>query len=58
MKAIERVMAAYRPTYKVTEEQAETVRKELSKFIDELFSGRAPEPPKSNQATAVFKVGH
>lgn len=48
MKAIDRVMAAYRRTYKLSEEQAELARIELSKFIDELLDGKMPRPPKSN----------
>lgn len=50
MKVIERVMAAYRRTHQLTEEQAEIVRQDLSKFIDELLAGRLPERAKSPEA--------
>jgi hypothetical protein len=42
MKAIDRVMAAYAKVHKLTDEQAATARKELSRFIDQLLSGRMP----------------
>jgi hypothetical protein len=40
MKAIDRVMRAYLNTRKLTEDEALRVRAELSKFIDELMSGK------------------
>jgi hypothetical protein len=49
MKAIDRVMAAYAKVYKLTDEQANNVRKELTSFIEKLLDGRLPEKPeKSN----------
>jgi hypothetical protein len=46
MKAIDRIMAAYRHTHTLTEEQAQSVRNDLSKFIDDLIAGRLPKPSK------------
>jgi hypothetical protein len=49
MKAIDRVMAAYAKVYKLTDEQAINVRKELTSFIEKLLDGRVPErSDKSN----------
>jgi hypothetical protein len=49
MKAIDRVMAAYARVYKLTDAQANNVRKELTSFIEKLLDGRLPEKPeKSN----------
>jgi hypothetical protein len=50
MKAIDRVMAAYAKVHKVTDEQTEVVRGELSRFIDQLLYGRQPEGTE-NQRT-------
>jgi hypothetical protein len=50
MKAIDRVMAAYAKVHKVTDEQTELVRGELSRFIDQLLYGRQPEGAE-NQRT-------
>ena len=47
MKTIDRIMAAYQTAYKLTEEQTEAVRQNLSQFVNELLAGRLPEPPKS-----------
>ena len=43
MKAIDRVMAAYAKTHKLTDEQTEAVRKELSLFIDRIVDGKMPD---------------
>ena len=43
MKAIDRVMAAYAKTHKLTDEQAEAVRTELSLFIEQLLDGLMPD---------------
>jgi len=51
VKAIDRVMAAYRRSHKLTDLQADTIRTELSKFIDELLAERLPEPAKLNRQT-------
>jgi hypothetical protein len=49
MRAIDRVMAAYAKVHKLTDEQADVVRQELSGFISKLLDGRLPEKPeKSN----------
>jgi hypothetical protein len=49
MKAIDRVMAAYAKVHKLTDEQADIVRKDLTSFIAKLLDGRLPEKPeKSN----------
>jgi hypothetical protein len=48
MKAIDRVMRAYLTTRKLTEDDALRVRAELSKFIDELMSGKTTPPPTSS----------
>jgi hypothetical protein len=45
MKAIDRVMRAYLSTHKLTEEEASHVKAELSKFIDDLMSGKAAPVP-------------
>jgi hypothetical protein len=52
MKAIDRIMAAYAKTHKLTHEQANIVRKELSLFIDQLLCERVPERSK-NQTTTL-----
>jgi len=39
MRAIDRVMRAYSRTHKLTDEQHQEVRGELSKFIRELMLG-------------------
>jgi hypothetical protein len=46
MKAIDRVMAAYAKTHKLTDEQAEAVRTELSLFIEQLLDGPSQTAPK------------
>lgn len=46
MKTIDRVMAAYRQVYQLTDDQAKIVHDELVKFITELQSERLPRPPK------------
>jgi hypothetical protein len=46
MKAVERVMKAYLSTRKLSVEQTDLVRAQLTKFIDELLA-KTPEPPKS-----------
>jgi hypothetical protein len=38
MKAIDRIMAAYTKVHKLTDEQADTVRKELSFFVTQLLA--------------------
>jgi hypothetical protein len=43
MKTIDRVMAAYAKTHKLTDEQAEVVRREISQFIDQLLGGLTPD---------------
>jgi hypothetical protein len=43
MKAIDRVMAAYAKTQKLTDEQVNMVRKELSLIIDQFLSDQLPE---------------
>jgi hypothetical protein len=49
MKAIDRVMAAYAKVHKLTDEQADVVRRDLTSFITKLLDGRLPEKPeKSN----------
>jgi hypothetical protein len=48
VKAIDRVMAAYRRAHELTEDQAQTIRDDLSKFIDDLIAGKLPKSPKSN----------
>lgn len=58
MRAIERVMEAYRRTHNLTEEQAGMVREELSRFIDEMIAGRLPQSPKSNNPQRVVTGGH
>lgn len=40
MKAIDRVMNAYLSTRRLSDEQREFVRADLSKFIDDLKSGK------------------
>jgi hypothetical protein len=45
MKIIDRVMRAYERTHKLTEEQTDRVRAELSEFIDQLLLGNVPVPP-------------
>jgi hypothetical protein len=44
MPAIERIMKAYASKHELNPEQATLVRVELSRFIDELTSGKRPEP--------------
>jgi hypothetical protein len=51
VNAIDRVMAAYRRSHKLTDLQANTIRTELSKFIDELLAERLPEPAKLDRQT-------
>jgi hypothetical protein len=46
MKAVDRIMAAYARTHKLTEAQADMVRKELSLFIDHLLFDEQPESAK------------
>jgi hypothetical protein len=48
MKAIDRVMRAYLSSRKLTEDEAARVRAELSKFIDELMSGRTTQVPPTS----------
>jgi hypothetical protein len=48
MKAIDRVMAAYAKVYKLTDEQADIVRKDLTSFITKLLDGRLPEKPEKS----------
>jgi hypothetical protein len=43
MKAIDRVMAAYAKSHKLTDAQAEMVRRELSLFIDQFIDDRMPK---------------
>jgi hypothetical protein len=43
MNAVDRVMAAYAKTHKLTDEQADLVRKELSRFIEQFLDERLPE---------------
>jgi hypothetical protein len=51
MKAIDRVMAAYAKTHKLTDEQSEAVRRELSLFIDQFLDGHMPDrSPINSQA--------
>jgi hypothetical protein len=47
MKAVERVMKAYLSTRKLSVEQTDLVRAQLTKFIDELLAAKTPAPPKS-----------
>jgi hypothetical protein len=51
MKAIDRVMRAYLTTRKLTEDDALRVRAELSKFIDELMSGKTTRGPPTSSDT-------
>jgi hypothetical protein len=51
MKAIDRVMAAYAKVHKVTDEQTDLVRRELSSFIDQLLHGRQPEGSETQTET-------
>lgn len=53
MKAIDRVMAAYAKTHKLSDEQAETVRSELSRFIDQLLNARLSDPSKNQ--SGIFR---
>jgi hypothetical protein len=46
-------MAAYRRTHKVTEEEAERVRQELLKFIDDMRAGKLPDTLKSTRPPSV-----
>jgi hypothetical protein len=46
MNAVDRVMAAYAKTHKLTDEQADIVRKELSLFIEQFLYERLPEGSK------------
>jgi hypothetical protein len=48
MKAIDRVMAAYAKVYKLPDEQADIVRKDLTSFITKLLDGRLPEKPEKS----------
>jgi hypothetical protein len=49
MKALDRVMAAYAKVHKLTDEQTDVIRNDLSSFITKLLDGRIPEKPeKSN----------
>ncbi len=42
MKAVDRVMIAYCRPHRLTEAEAELLRKELSSFIDELLERKLP----------------
>jgi hypothetical protein len=53
MKATERVMKAYLSTRKLSVEQAELVRTNLTKFIDELLAARPSRLNLSGQADAI-----
>lgn len=46
MKAIDRVMLAYRKAHKLTEREDSAIRAQLSIFIDELLAGRLLIPKK------------
>jgi hypothetical protein len=46
MNAVDRVMAAYAKVHKLTDEQADIVRKDLTGFINKLLDGRLPEKPR------------
>ena len=48
MKAIDRVMRAYAMTRQLTDGQADLVRRELSKFIDQLLLGESSDPSNGN----------
>lgn len=48
MKAIDRLMRAYGLTRQLTDEQADLVRRELSKFIDQLMLGESSHPSNGN----------
>jgi hypothetical protein len=48
MKAIDRVMRAYSRTRELSGEQADLVRRELSRFIDQLMLGRSLHPSDDN----------
>jgi hypothetical protein len=43
MRAVDRVMAAYARVHKLTDEQSDIVRQDLTSFIDKLLDGRLPE---------------
>jgi hypothetical protein len=51
MKAVDRIMAAYAKTHRLTHEQADIVRKELSLFVDQLLCERLPERSKNQTGT-------
>jgi hypothetical protein len=53
MKAIDRVMAAYAKIHKLSDEQADMARKELSHFIDQLLHGPSPEGAKNQTRTPL-----
>jgi hypothetical protein len=48
LKAIDRIMSAYRRVHQLTEEQAAIVQKELLPFISDMLGEKPPKPPKSN----------
>ena len=48
MKAIDRVMASYAKVHKITDEQADIIRKDLANFIANLLDGRLPQKPKKS----------
>jgi hypothetical protein len=47
MNAVDRVMAAYAKTHKLTDEQADIVRRELSLFIEQFLYERQPKGSQS-----------
>jgi len=50
MRAVDRVMRAYTRTHKLTDEQHQQVRDELSKFIRELMLVGLPTDGKPKKA--------
>jgi hypothetical protein len=44
-------MAAYAKNHKLTDEQTDLVRRELSFFIDQILDGRLPESTKNQNRT-------
>jgi hypothetical protein len=55
MKAIDRVMAAYAKTHKLTDEQAEAVRTELSLFIEQLLDGPMPDRSQDHSQRGRYR---
>jgi hypothetical protein len=56
MNAVDRVMRAYAKNRNLTEDQANLVRRELSKFIDQLMLGR-PSAPSDDRDGGPLKSG-